>query len=153
VTATPGELAGIRRHAEAEYPSECCGVILARGDGDRILMRCRNIQDALHRSNPVEHPRDSRTAYYIDPKDLLAVGRREAEGYEVTVIYHSHCEARAYFSETDTRNALFDGEPAYPHATYVVVSVVGGRVTAGAAFGWSPERREFMPVAFPEFAA
>ncbi len=150
---TPAELAAIRRHAEAEYPSECCGVILARGDGDRVLMRCRNVQDALHRRDPVEHPRDSRTAYYIDPMDLLAVGRREAEGYEVAVIYHSHCEAGAYFSETDKRNALFDGEPAYPHANYIVVSVVGGRIAAGGAFRWSPERRDFLPVPLPEFVA
>jgi proteasome lid subunit RPN8/RPN11 len=152
VIVTPEELAEIRRHAEAEYPSECCGVILLRGGGERVLMRCRNVQDALHRRDPVEHPRDSRTAYYIDPTDLLAVGRREADGYEVSVIYHSHCEAGAYFSDTDKRNALFGGEPAYPHVNYIVVSVVGGRVTAGAAFRWSPECRDFLPVTFPEFA-
>jgi proteasome lid subunit RPN8/RPN11 len=152
VIATAEELAEIRRHAEADYPSECCGVILVRADGDRVLMRCRNVQDELHLRNPVEHPRDSRTAYYIDPGDLLAVGRRETQGYEVTVIYHSHCDAGAYFSDTDKRNALFGGEPAYPAANYIVVSVVGGRVVAGGAFRWSPERRDFLPLRFPEFA-
>ena len=42
------------------------------------------------------------------------------------MIYHSHIDAGAYFSETDRRNALIDGQPAYPEATYVVVAVDGG---------------------------
>jgi proteasome lid subunit RPN8/RPN11 len=152
VIATREELAEIRRHAEADYPSECCGVILARA-AERALMRCRNLQDELHRADPVKHPRDSRTAYYIDPKDLLEIVRREAQGHRVAVIYHSHCDAGAYFSETDKRNALFGGEPAYPDALYVVVSVVSGRVAAAGAFQWNPEKRDFLPVEFKEFEA
>ena len=151
MTATPAELAEIRRHAETEYPSECCGVILTRGRDERRLLRCRNVQDALHASDPVTHPRDARTAYYIDPKDLLQIGRQEADGYAVSVIYHSHCDAGAYFSETDKRNALFDREPAYPDATYVVVSVVSGRVAAAGAFRWNSEGRDFLPVELREF--
>src|SRR5439155_275586 len=38
------------------------------------------------------------------------------------------------------------GEPAYPAATYVVTSVLGGRPEAVAAFRWSSERRDFLPV-------
>ncbi len=150
---TPDELAEIRRHAEADYPSECCGVILTRGANERLLMRCRNLQDTLHRDDPIKHPRDSRTAYYIDPADLLRVMRREGEGYRVEVIYHSHCDAGAYFSETDKRDALFGGDPVYPEATYVVVSVREGRVAAGGAFRWIAERRDFQPVEFSEFRA
>lgn len=150
--ATGDELAEVRRHAEADYPTECCGVILDRG-AERMLLRCRNLQDELHANDPVKHPRDSRAAYYIDPKDLLEIGRREAQGYRVGVIYHSHCDAGAYFSETDRRNALFGGEPAYPDAYYVVVSVVSGRVVAAGAFQWNPERRDFLPVEFKEFQA
>jgi proteasome lid subunit RPN8/RPN11 len=152
VIATGDELAEVRRHAEADYPTECCGVILDRG-AERMLLRCRNLQDELHTNDPVKHPRDSRTAYYIDPKDLLEIGRHEAQGYRVAVIYHSHCDAGAYFSETDERNALFGGEPAYPDAHYVVVSVVSGRVVAAGAFQWNPERRDFLPVEFKEFQA
>ena len=151
--ATPDELAEIRRHAETEYPSECCGVILTRGRDGRRLLHCRNVQDALHASDPVTHPRDSRTAYNIDPKNLLQIGRQEADGYVVSVIYHSHCDAGAYFSEMDKRNALFGGEPAYPDATYVVASVVSGRVAAAEAFRWNGARRDFLAVEFKEFQA
>jgi proteasome lid subunit RPN8/RPN11 len=153
VILAPEELAEIRRHAETDYPSECCGVVLARGPGDRLLLRCRNIQGELHRSDPVKHPRDGRTAYYIDPKDLLQIGRREGDGYRIEVIYHSHCDAGSYFSETDKRNALLGGEPTYPAAAYVVVSVVGGRAAAASAYRWNPEHRDFLPLDAKELDA
>jgi proteasome lid subunit RPN8/RPN11 len=140
---TSDELAQIRAQAEAEYPAECCGVLLRRAE-HRLLLPCRNIQDELHASDPARHPRDARTAYFIDPKDLLAIGRREAEGYRVAVIYHSHIDAGAYFSETDKRNALIDGEPAYPAAVYVVLSVLKGKVADARAFVWQTAARDFV---------
>ena len=146
MTFTPEELAQIRAQAEAQYPAECCGVLLVRGGApaDRMLLPCRNIQDELHAKDPERHPRDSRTAYFIDPKDLLAIGRREGQGYRVAVIYHSHIDAGAYFSATDKRNALIDGEPAYPDAVYVVVSVVEGKVVDAQAFVWASATRDFV---------
>lgn len=147
---TPEELVRVRAQAEAEYPAECCGVLLARSAPapDRALMPCRNIQDELHAQDPARHPRDSRTAYFIDPKDLLAIGRREGQGYRVATIYHSHVDTGAYFSPTDRQNALINGEPAYPDAVYVVVSVLAGRPAGANAFAWDPERRDFLPVEF-----
>jgi proteasome lid subunit RPN8/RPN11 len=145
VILTPEELEAVRRQALEEYPHESCGVIVARG-AERRLVRCRNVQNELHARDPVRHPRDARTAYYIDPADLLRLGRLEGEGFTVAVIYHSHVDAGAYFSDTDRRQALLGDEPAYPGATYVVTSVVGGRVEAVAAFRWNPARRDFLPV-------
>src|SRR5215467_6951189 len=79
---TAEEYARVRSQAAAEYPAECCGVVMEK-NGERLLLPCRNIQDELHAKDPQRHPRDSRTAYYIDPKDLIAMGRREAQGYRV----------------------------------------------------------------------
>jgi len=148
---TPEELVRVRAQAEVEYPAECCGVLLARSvpAPDRALMPCRNIQDELHAQDPVRHPRDSRTAYFIDPKDLLAIGRRESQGYRVATIYHSHIDTGAYFSPTDRQNALVNGEPAYPDAVYVVVSVLAGRPAAASAFAWDPAGRDFLPIEGP----
>lgn len=145
---TREELHRVHAQAAEEYPAECCGVILARPErpADRIFLRCRNVQDELHRRDPVRHPRNARTAYYIDPRDLLAIGRHEGAGYRVRTIYHSHIDAGAYFSETDKRNALVDGEPAYPDATYVVVSVLEGQVRAAAAFHWDAASRDFVEI-------
>ena len=125
---TAGELRAIQEHAEAEYPAECCGVLLVRRGGaeERRLLACRNIQDELHAKDPGRFPRTARTAYYIAHEDLLEIGRRESDGFEVHVIYHSHVDTGAYFSETDRRNAMVDGMPAYPAATYVVVGVTAG---------------------------
>jgi len=141
----PTEQDTIRAQAVEEYPFESCGVILVRA-GDRRLLRCRNAQNELHARDPVRHPRDARTAYYIDPKDLLRIGDLERQGFDVAVIYHSHIDAGAYFSETDRRQAVVGGEPAYPGAVYVVTSVVRGVVDAVAAFRWDPDCRDFVPM-------
>lgn len=145
---TPGELEAIQRHAEADYPAECCGVVLVRpaSEAERRLFPCRNIQDELHAKDPQRFPRTARTAYYIAHPDLLEIGRRESEGFEVRVIYHSHVDAGAYFSETDRGNAMIDGAPTYPTATYVVVGVSRGRVAETRAHRWSAEKAEFVEI-------
>ncbi|HEY5725130.1 MAG TPA: M67 family metallopeptidase [Methylomirabilota bacterium] len=150
IALTAEEYVRVEAQAAAEYPGECCGVVLARGErpADRLLLPCRNIQNDLHQKDPARHPRDARTAYYIDPRDLLTIGRSEAEGYRVATIYHSHIDTGAYFSETDKRNALVSGEPAYPDAVYVVVSVMAARPVAANAFAWDPIQRDFLPIEF-----
>ena len=142
---TPEELRAIRDQAIAEYPHEACGVVVTRG-AERRLVRCRNAQNDLHAKDPARNPRDARTAYSIDPADLLRIGRLEGEGFAVAVIYHSHVDAGAYFSDTDKRQALIGGEPAYPGAAYLVTSVVGGRAESVTAFRWDATRRDFLPV-------
>jgi proteasome lid subunit RPN8/RPN11 len=140
---TAAELEAINAQAVQEYPFEACGVILQSGE-DRRLLRCRNAQNELHARDPARHQRDARTAYYIDPKDLLRIGDLERQGFGVAVIYHSHVDAGAYFSDTDRRQAVVGGEPAYPGAIYVVTSVRGGRVDAVAAFRWDAASRDFV---------
>ena len=148
---TADELAALRRQAVEEYPHESCGVIVARA-GERRTLRCKNVQNDLHAKDPARHPRDARTAYYIDPADLLRIGRLEGEGFAVAVIYHSHVDAGAYFSETDKRNALVGGEPAYPEATYLVTSVQNGHAERTAGFRWDAGSRDFVPVSLEDLA-
>jgi proteasome lid subunit RPN8/RPN11 len=143
VILTAEEIEALKSQAVEEYPFESCGVVLTRG-AERRLVRCRNAQNELHARDPQRHPRDARTAYYIEPKGLLRIGDLERQGFAVSIIYHSHVDAGAYFSETDRRQALVAGAPAYPGATYVVTSVVGGRVEAMAAFRW--DGHDFAPV-------
>lgn len=142
---TTEETRRIQAQAVAEYPAESCGVLLTRGT-ERRLMPCRNVQNDLHARDPRRHPRDARTAYYIDPADLLRIGRLEGEGFTVAIIYHSHIDAGAYFSETDRRNAMMGEEPSYPNTTYIVTSVVAGSVDSMAAFRWDPAQKDFTPV-------
>ena len=147
---TAEEWAQVHAQAEAEYPAECCGVLLTRAEGPatRVLFPCRNAQDEMHAADPERYPRRARTAYFIAPKDLQAIGAREAQGYRIAVIYHSHIDAGAYFSATDRQNALIGEEPAYAETVYVVLSVVEGRVVDAGAFTWRPDQRDFVAVAF-----
>ena len=41
----------------------------------------------------------------------------------VVVLYHSHPNGRAYFSDEDRRNALVDGVPLYPTLEQLVVGI------------------------------
>lgn len=111
----------------------------------RLLVPCRNIQNELHARNPEQHPRDARTAYTMHADDLRAVFELETrERYRIGVIYHSHVDVGAYFSPTDRQRALLHGEPMYPEAAYLVVSVVDRRVAETAVFRWNPATRDFV---------
>ena len=137
---TPSELEAIRKQAVDEYPAESCGLVFVRG-AERLLLPCRNDQDAKHREDPQRYPRDSRTAYYIHADDLRRIAQLEVQGYSMAVIYHSHVDVGAYFSPTDKKQALMSG---YLDPVYVVTSVVSGRAEATKAFRWSAGHNEFM---------
>jgi proteasome lid subunit RPN8/RPN11 len=138
-------LDAIDRHARESYPAECCGAVLI-GDGGESVRRIDNIQDRLHAEDPVKYPRDSRIAYFMDPKQLFAVLREADETHRsLRLLYHSHPDHGAYFSEEDKARALAWDEPAYPDAAYLVVSVVKGVVEDRLAVVWDPERRNFVP--------
>jgi len=144
---TREELAQIQAQAVAEYPAECCGFVLVRAAGapGRLLFPCRNVQNELHAKDPTEHPRDARTAYSIHRHDLKTVFDLDRDGYRIAVIYHSHIDADAYFSEIDKGNALMNGEPKFPEAVYIVVSVKERRAVGAAAFRWDPAQSDFAP--------
>ena len=137
---TPEELEAIRTQAVEEYPAESCGLVFVRRD-ERLLLRCRNDQDAKHAADPQRYPRDSRTAYYIHADDLKRIAQLEVQGYSMAVIYHSHVDVGAYFSPTDKKQALVSG---YLDPVYVVTSVVSGRAEATKAFRWDAGQNEFV---------
>lgn len=92
--------------SRAEYPEECCGVILGPvGSGKPTRMK------------PMINAAHSPTFYEFDPKDLLALYREVDDlDEEIVVIYHSHTDTEAHPSRTDIAYA---GEPG---AHYVLVS-------------------------------
>ncbi len=144
---TRAELEAMRRQAVAEYPNECCGVVMVRA-ADRRLLPCRNIQDELHALDPVRHSRTGRTAFNIGKDDHDRIAKLQIDGYELAVIYHSHVDVGAYFSETDKRMAMMgldprEHEPLYPDVTHVVMAVTRDRVDEINAFRWDPAVRDF----------
>ena len=136
----------IRMHALDEYPYECCGVVIGflGTKEEDILFRCTNIQNRLHKMDPKAYPRDARIAFNIEPKELIEVFNQiKSKGMILKSFYHSHPDHDAYFSDEDTKMALFDGEPTYPDANYLVISVYNKVVKDEAWFEWNSETRSF----------
>ena len=137
----------IHFQAMEEYPEECCGVILGnpQNSDEDIVFRCINIQNQLHENDPENYPRDAKTAFTIDPRDLLHIEKKtRTNGWTIKTFYHSHPEHDAYFSDEDKKMALSDlGEPWYPDAIHLVVSVYSGEIKDQAQFAWDPEKKTF----------
>lgn len=145
----PAELLGrIRELTEKDYPHETCGILVSpRGSLDRVsgIYPCRNIQDECHTEDPVNFSRTSETAYFMSPGDLLKIQKEARQKQsQMRVIYHSHVDAGAYFSEEDQRVALSEGEPVYPGVSYLVVSVQKGKAGEMSIFEWDGKTKTFL---------
>jgi proteasome lid subunit RPN8/RPN11 len=128
---SPTSLDDLRRHGEADWPRESCGVLLGRAaGGDREVTRalpCRNA-----------HP-EPEHRYQLDPAELLAAVRSaRAGGEEVVGFYHSHPHGPARPTATDLREAWWTG------CAYAVTDLSGGRAAETRSFvllGEGEERR------------
>ncbi|MDE2179250.1 MAG: M67 family metallopeptidase [candidate division NC10 bacterium] len=143
---TERELHEIFAHAEKAYPEEACGIVIGKpGDPNtNIVHRCANLANQYHQDDPIRYPRNAKTAYIMDPKGLLRIqSEADAKGFEFVVIYHSHPDHEAYFSETDRELALFDGEPVWPRLRYLIVSVKNGVVSYYKVFSWDSIEKQF----------
>jgi proteasome lid subunit RPN8/RPN11 len=135
----------ISQHAVEEYPDECCGIIAGKGSKQTVY-RCENIQNRLHEEDPVSHPRDARTAYAIDRKEAERIyAEARANNEEVLAFYHSHTEHDAYFSEMDKEVQTVFGEPEFPDAVHIVISVRARKVCDIKCYVWDREKRNFVP--------
>lgn len=133
----------ICEHAQESFPDECCGAILARG-GVEEVRRITNIQNAMHAKDPHGYPRDATIAYFMDPKELLAVLNEVDSGRaELRAFYHSHPNHDAYFSAEDKARALFGDEPSYPDTAYLVISLYDRQVRTIRAYKWEEEKKDF----------
>ncbi len=140
----------IAEHARAGYvkEEESCGLVLGpAGDAQLLdeIVPMVNRARALHEMDPETYPRTARMYFDLDPlKFARAVDKGDADGRPVKVLYHSHLDVGAYFSETDAAAAKMGGdEPAYDLA-YLVTSVRDGRVDDHKLFVWEPSSRSFV---------
>ena len=119
-------VATIVRHARAEAPYECCGLLLGEADAVQAVVPARNIMR-------------SRSRYRVHPEDHFGAIRTAREGgLAVVGAYHSHPVSPAQPSETDLSSAL------YPDYVYLILSLAedtDAPVAAGAlrAFRLSAE--------------
>jgi len=147
VLVTPEALRAIYAHAESTYPKECCGIIFGSAESDEAseVRVCENIQDALHAEDPELFPRDSSNAFNFDPRDLLVLNKSLRTATPAKIIYHSHPDVGAYFSDTDQAVAAMDGEPTYP-VEHVVVDAQKDGARAAAQFAWDNALKKYVEV-------
>lgn len=121
----------IEEHAIECYPSESCGFVFGPADRPAVLdalQREENEADKYHALDPVTFPRTSNTYFKINElRAARTFEQGQEKGRPVKVIYHSHCDAGAYFSDEDAATFANGGQLMWPCA-YIVVSVMDGKV-------------------------
>ncbi len=134
-------------HAKEEFPYECCGAILS-DDSLEYVRRCTNIQNERHRMDPEAYPRDARTAYLVDPDDLINLHKEaHLKHRSIKAFYHSHPNEDAYFSEKDKSDATQPwSTPNYPDTTYIVISVCDLSIKEVRAYAWDDGTEEFSEI-------
>ena len=109
-------LEDIKRHAESEYPRECCGLLIGRiEDGGRT----RVVVETYRVANSWEESETMHRRMLITPQDYMRAERQFArQGLGVVGNYHSHPEHPAVPS-------AFDLEHLAPWTTMscIIVSV------------------------------
>jgi [CysO sulfur-carrier protein]-S-L-cysteine hydrolase len=136
------------RRAATERDEESCGFLVGPA-ADALLVDTivpmENRANKLHRLDPETYPRTGRMYFDIDPlKFERAVREGEAAGRPVKVLYHSHLDVGAYFSETDAQAATAGGDAPTYDLAYLVTSVRAGVVDDRKLFVWDAGTKRFV---------
>ncbi|MGH9261505.1 MAG: M67 family metallopeptidase, partial [Acidimicrobiales bacterium] len=119
----------LRRHGEADYPDEACGLIGGLRDGgarDAVVIL------------PVANARRSRRRYLIAPRSFdRAQATLDRDGLEVVGVYHSHPDHPA-------RPSAYDVANAWPCLSYVIVSVARGAARDVRSWVLADDRASFV---------
>ena len=128
--------AEVERHAEREYPRECCGLLVGRivgGGRTRIIHATVPVANAFADAGERHH----RMA--IEPLEYARAERRyAAEGLGVVGNYHSHPNHPAVPSQYDLEHLA-----PWPTMSYVVVSVREGKAVDLRSWELLPDRSRF----------
>ena len=127
---------------------ESCGLLVGPADQPLVvdaILPMENRANKLHRLDPETYPRTGRMYFDIDPlKVERFVEEGEGSGRPVKVLYHSHLDVGAYFSDTDAQAATMGGDaPSYDLA-YLVTSIRAGVVDDRKLFVWDPAGKSFV---------
>lgn len=130
------------------YPHEACGFVLGKSGETRQAFEvvcAQNMQNSVHAKDPARYPRDAKTAYTIDPKEMAAITEGAAlKQLVILSIFHSHPEHGVYFSAEDKGMAAPWGEPLFPELSYLVVSVMVRKVKNASEFVWQAAKKDFV---------
>ncbi|MGA2501956.1 MAG: M67 family metallopeptidase, partial [Tepidisphaeraceae bacterium] len=101
IVLTQAQLDAIRRHGEADYPHECCGLMIGRfeANGRKVVQEIYPISNAREESA-------KRNRFLITPDELMR-GEKHARGLKLDVVgfYHSHPDHPTTPSQFDLDHA------------------------------------------------
>ncbi len=121
----------ITEHAERDYPHECGGMLIGHfAEGKKTVTEIFPLENA--REEEARHNR-----VLILPKDVLRAERYARDKkLDVVGYYHSHPESPAVPSQYDLDHAL-------PVWSYVIASVIGGKVVDIRSWEMENDRSRF----------
>jgi proteasome lid subunit RPN8/RPN11 len=126
----PRQAAALRRHGEADYPAEACGLIGGEIEGDRKV-----VLQLVPLTN--QRTDSARNRYLIDPESFRrAQERLDRDGIEVLGVYHSH-------PDHPPAPSAFDRDHAWPWLSYVIVGVRAGRADEMKSWTLAEDRHGF----------
>lgn len=124
------QLARLHAHAEAGFPHEVVGILA----GDRASNTVRHVEAMVNERADSAHNRYQVSAFALQKAERAL----EAQGYEIVGYYHSHPDHPAQYSE-------FDRDHAWPHMSYMIVSVMAGTVATTLSWRLRDDRTAMDP--------
>jgi proteasome lid subunit RPN8/RPN11 len=116
----------INAHGRETYPNECCGALIGR-DGA--------VADTLALPNTTEE--GPRRRFLVRPGDYRAAEESaRAAGQDLLGFYHSHPDHPA-------RPSQYDLDHAWPHFSYVIVSILEGNAADLRSWRLREDRSQF----------
>lgn len=133
IQLTPGHVQSIRQHGEADFPHECCGILVGIFGEDGA----KQVREILPISNAREEEA-KRNRFLITAEEMMRGEKLAREqGMDVIGFYHSHPDHPAKPSQ-------FDLEHAWPIYSYIIVSVMGGQSADFTSWELDPEGEAFV---------
>ncbi len=142
------QIEAIRQHGSADYPSECCGILLGKANGVvkqvTEVVALKNLRHDPSRAQellPLDDParETEKNRFLIDPLDQLRVEKdARARGLDVLGYYHSHPDHPA-------RPSLYDRDHAWPWYSYVIIGVERGVPKDLTSWLLAEDRSTFSP--------
>lgn len=144
----------IEAEARAAYQrdEEACGYLSGPREAPLLADEATvmpNLANKYHALDPETFPRRGNTYFLLDARKFeRAIDEGERRDRPVKVLWHSHLDCGAYFSETDADAANMGGDsPARPLA-YLVTSVRGGEVDEHRLFIWDAAGKQYVEAPF-----
>lgn len=137
ISISQAEFDRMRKHLEAGYPHEACGVLVGEIHGDhKHVAYAAPVKNAWAGEPGDAH--DLRDRYSIAPEDIVRIDREAGKkGLDIIGFFHSHPDWPSTPSETDR-------EWAWPIVSFVIASVRGGKMQSVQSWVLNDDRAAFV---------